>query len=83
MWILLGYLVLGLIMIYGSAFIHIVYAEMNGYECIKWWEEHQDIIRSQINNNRVSYVYGLIIWPIRLIQFINSMPELYDQYDRR
>ena len=81
---LFEYLLTGLVLIYGTAFGHLLRAEMKGYKAIEYWSEHGGSMLSQVNNLPLAVVWGLIIWPVRYINMIMSiLPEAYNLYDRK
>lgn len=83
LWIL-GYLLIGLVTIYVTVFIHFIKAEMNGYCCMDWWRENFDLPNTlSTNQGKYQFIIGMIIWPVRLYQFIDMIPELYQAYDIR
>lgn len=72
----LWYLVIGIVLIFITAFIHLVRAEQKGYEALEWWNNQESTC------DPVSFFAGLIIWPIRLYQFIFiTVPDLYETYE--
>jgi len=73
----LGYLVIGYASLFVVVMIHIIKAEKAGYDCLNWWGKHTANIGNQIDDN---FIIGLIIWPVRLMQFIIDIPEYYEQY---
>ena len=78
----LVYLVIGVIAIYGSAAIHLVQAESKGYKAVDFWSEYSGALADMPVLDG-SLVLGLILWPVRLAQFIMSFPDLYDMYELR
>lgn len=77
---ILGYIVLGLLLIYGTAYIHLIRAEMKGYAAIDWWEKNGDSITQSVTPR--SYVLGVLVWPERLYTcLMKTIPELYKLYD--
>lgn len=66
---------IGLLVIFIAAVIHIVKAVRIGYEPVleedSKFEGIYDIVK---------FLWGLTIWPIRLAQFIDEIPERYTKY---
>lgn len=79
----LWYLVIGYITIFVTIIIHIVRAELKGYEALKWFEEYSsenEIISGP--NDAMDVLIGFTIWPIRELQFIFiTIPKLYEAYE--
>lgn len=77
---ILGYIVLGLLLVYGAAFIHLIRAELKGYAAIVWWDKNGESIRQMVTPR--SYILGVLVWPERLYTFLmKTIPELYKLYD--
>lgn len=79
--LLLGWMILGFISIYGVAFIHIFKSYMKGYNSIEWWQNHSTDLFKDGPNDMIRMLYRLIVWPIRLMEFIDQIPYLYEQYE--
>ena len=73
------YLLVGLIAIFSAGVIHLIRAERKGYDAINWWNEHNIIAEADYLVLRL--IFGTIIWPVRLAQFIMDLPEYYGMYD--
>jgi hypothetical protein len=72
------YELVGVIMIFGTSAIHICRAMKKGYpvlECLN--EKHEEIFGSP---TKLDYIIGLVVWPIRYIRFLCSIPYLYELY---
>lgn len=74
------YLVIGLVAIYATAFIHLfISIRKYGWLVLDFWQEVREKYLTDIP--KIQYVVGLILWPYRLLGFITSMPDLYDMYE--
>lgn len=72
-------MLLGLVVIFVAALIHIIKAHTNGYRVLEWWENRHEPIRDLYDV--IMIIFGLIIWPIRFTQFLLDIPWLYEQYE--
>ena len=81
-WYLLGYIILGIICIYGVAAVHLATADIRGYKALEWWTEEKGK-RLRADTTKKDVIIGVLIWPIRLIEFINVIPDLYTLYERK
>lgn len=79
---LLVYLVTGLVAIGGVVTIHFIKAEMKGYDCLNWWDEHNEKLKAEMkaDGNYESFIIGLFKWPIKVKWFIDDLPYYYEQY---
>lgn len=77
---ILVYCVIGLVTVFGVVTIHIYQAEKSGFKCIEWWKKHGDSFNLGVT--LPALVFGLLIWPYRVYQAINTFPELYSMYER-
>lgn len=80
-WYLLGYIILGIISIYVVTFVHVITAEISGYKALEWLERNSDQIRAGTSKKDV--IIGIFIWPIRIIEFVNNIPDLCMLYGRK
>lgn len=75
---LMEYLSIGLISVYLTAVVHLIRAEIKGYAACDWWNK----FKSGVGKVPISsYIFGLMIWPIRLAEFIVVIPDLYETYE--
>ena len=81
MLVVLLYLLLGVVVLYGVILAHFITSEMKGYKSIEWWTEHNSDMRKDISWQKV--IFGLIIWPVRIIQFLLSIQKLYEAYSQK
>lgn len=80
LWYLLGYLVIGLVCIYGAAVIHLMKAEMKGYAALDFWTKHSEELTAGATPQ--GFMLGMMIWPERFVNFVcNLIPEWYELYD--
>ena len=79
---LLVWCILGFISVYVTICAHMIKAYINGYDSIGWWQDYLSK-KDRDDNHRetLKIIYGLIVWPIRLIAFVDRIPELYEQYE--
>lgn len=77
--IVLNYLIVGLVTVFGVALIHLIIAEQKGYDALKYWNTHDLIFK---DSDLIKAIFGLMIWPIRVIEFI-ATNNLYELYDRK
>lgn len=76
-----GYLLLGCIAMYVAAFIHLWNAEKKGYDALYYWRyEGSSITCDYIKNSKHEVIFGIIIWPVRLVQFYMDMDKYYELY---
>lgn len=80
---LLGWCILGYISLFVIVCTHMVKSYMKGYDSMKWWEKHTADFKKNTNHKMVRFICGLILWPMRLIEFVNCIPKLYEQYELR
>lgn len=79
-----GYLLIGLVAIYVTVLIHLIKADMKGYCVMEWWKENYNLDHPlSTEQDKYQFLIGMIIWPVRLYEFIEVIPELYDLYDIR
>ena len=80
MWYVLGYLLLGWIVIYMTAAVHLMKAEFKGYAALEWWDEyHQREVYDVYY--MMDFIVGSFIWPMRFVQFLAEIPWYYEQYE--
>lgn len=77
------YLVGGFVVVYASVFIHLVRAWNKGYDVVKYWKEQELENEFEEPMDYAKFAWGLIIWPVRLIEFLDEIPDLYEQYELR
>lgn len=78
--LVLGYVVLGFLCIWAAAFIHLLTAEKRGYRACAYWEENIFPVIKNEKYRTLKVIFGLIIWPVRFIQFLLSIKRLYEEY---
>lgn len=74
---------IGLISIFMVTTGHLIVSYVKGYDSFEWWAKHGSEINRNLENKEILFVIGLMIWPIRLVQFVSSIPVLYEVYDLR
>lgn len=72
------YYLTGFVMIYGAAVVHLIRAEMKGYDAIKYWDKHQ---LGLTYDDLPAMLIGITIWPVKLIQFLSETDYYYSLYD--
>ena len=77
------YLFSGIISVSAAVIIHLAKAEGDGYDALNWWSEHKfDAIHEHRTTNTLLLVlWGIIIWPVRIIQFIRGIKKYYAKYE--
>lgn len=75
----LWYLIVGLVCTILVGAVHLWQAESEGYEALDYWTEHNDMSDVIMGE----FMFGLCIWPIRIVEFINSLPYYYELYERK
>lgn len=70
------YTLIGFVSIFVAALIHINTAMKMGYKVIEYWNDHP-----VPNGCWPRFLVGVLIWPIRLIQFIMCIDDLYIAYE--
>lgn len=75
------YLLIGMATLYVEAVMHLVMAEKQGYEAIKFWSENGSVILESDSNLPANFLIGIIIWPVRAIQFAMGVQQYYELYD--
>ena len=78
---LFGYAVIGILVLGVTFTIHLIKAEMQGYWALDYWEVVFPMIEKKISIGEL--VWSILIWPVRLIQFIAIVGVFYDIYDYR
>lgn len=78
--LILGYIVLGFLCLWTAAFIHLLIAERRGYRACDWWQENIFPQLKNVKHRTLKIIFGLFIWPVRLIQFLLSIKRLYKEY---
>lgn len=70
------YTLIGLVSSFVAALIHIITAMKMGYKVIEYWNDHP------VSNGCWPHILvGILIWPIRLIQFIMRIDDWYIAYE--
>ncbi len=82
---LLGWMVLGFIVIWAASATHLIKATRSGYKPVEYYWEHQhSVVKGLVRNNNciAAILWGSVIWPARLVWAINDYyPHLYEQYE--
>ena len=75
LWMMIGFCVIYVVII-----VHLVRATMKGYDAMGWWKRNSPPLFG--SSDHVSQTtLGLMIWPIRLYEFISSIPQYYEEYE--
>ena len=81
------YLLIGIGTFLAVVSLHLYIAERNGYEAVNWWYKRVKNISPDEyhfkSSKNLSFIFGLVIWPIKVTMFIIDMPKYYDLYDRK
>lgn len=81
---LLGWMIGGYLVVCISLMIHMFNAERKGYEAMKYLEENLYPVAIEILHSKsgiAALVLGLLIWPVRWIQFLIDIPNYYEAYE--
>ena len=79
---LLGWMLLGFVVIFTTIFIHVLIAEKRGYRALKWLSYASKKANSNTDHIVIKLIFGLLIWPVRLTQFLMKLPYYYSKYER-
>lgn len=77
---LLVYLCIGVILTIAMSIIHMIKAIRKGYDIDTINQAINRALLNQISKGRV--ICGLLIWPIRLIEFIDYQKYLFNLYNQ-
>jgi hypothetical protein len=78
------YLIIGFATTYVFVVVHLIQAEAKGYNAISWWiESNQTVFSAERKTIVPNFMMGIIIWPVRLAEFIAQIPDLYDSYESK
>ena len=83
---ILMYLLIGFGTLYAVILLHLIKAEKEGYAAFEWWHRRNENMSPDFyiaNSEKLSFVLGMIIWPIKVTNFIINIPNYYEQYDRK
>ena len=81
---LIVYLIVGYVTIFCAMLIHLIRAESKGYAAIDWWDKNNPIqMYDATGTTVIRFLFGIMIWPIRVIQFLTSISDLYELYDHK
>ena len=77
------YLFIGLIVLCATIFIHLFLAEYRGYDATDWWYNYTVSHASNGHNyaRRLKMLWGMIIWPVRIIRFVIDTKKYYKNYE--
>ena len=81
MLILLAYLVGGYLTIFVAVLTHFIVADKQGYDVLKWWQSELSSGVFSNGDTVFDLIWGLFVWPVRLINFLINLPWYYEQYD--
>ena len=79
---LLGWMLLGFVVIFTTIFIHVLMAEKRGYRALEWLSCASKKAKSNADHTVIKLIFGLLIWPVRLTQFLMKLPYYYSKYER-
>ena len=79
---LLGWMLLGFVVIFTTIFIHVLMAEKRGYKALKWLSYASKKANSNTDHIVIRLIFGSLIWPVRLTQFLMKLPYYYSKYER-
>ena len=79
---LLGWMLLGFVVIFTTVFIHVLMAEKRGYRALEWLGRASKKANFNTNHIVIRFIFGLLIWPVRLTQFLMKLPYYYSKYEK-
>ena len=79
---LLGWMLLGFVVICTTIIIHVLMAEKRGYMALKWLGCASKKANSNTDHIVIRLIFGSLIWPVRLTQFLMKLPYYYSKYER-
>ena len=79
---LLGWMLLGFVAIFTTIFIHVLMAEKRGYRALKWLSYASKKAKFNTDHIVIRLIFGLLIWPVRLTQFLMKLPNYYSKYEK-
>lgn len=76
------YLLMGPVMIFIAALIHIIKAERKGFDALSCWSELEiDSLIDEGYITKINFIVNMIFWPYRLLTLILiDMKYFYEQY---
>lgn len=80
---LLVWILIGAFMMWLAAFIHLKTAEQKGYKALEWWFNNINQLLDDDDQKYfgIRFGFGLVIWPVRFIQFTLDLKYYYSVYD--
>lgn len=83
LWIIVTWVIVGFVLLMLTIFTHIGIAHLKGYHNVSDKLIYCMTLADEVDNNEsnIPLFVGLFIWPVRIIQFIQSIPTLYEMYD--
>lgn len=77
-WILAGYLTM-----FVAMYVHLVTAEGKGYKALEWWMTNLSLMMEGDDQKYfgIKLIFGLVVWPVRFIQFTLDLGYYYSMYD--
>ena len=79
---LLGWVLLGFVVVFTTIIIHVLIAEKRGYRALKWLGCASKKANSNTDHIVIRFIFGSLIWPVRLTQFLMKLPYYYSKYER-
>lgn len=77
------YLIVGFITVVGVLSIHLIRAELKGFAALDWWDKYDPLYGETRESFLIKFLFGMMIWPIRVIQFMMEIDDLYEAYDHK
>ena len=77
------YLIVGLTTIFGVVSIHLIRAELKGFAAFDWWDKHNPPYEETRESSLIKFLFGMMIWPVRVMRFMMEIDDLYEAYDRK
>ena len=80
---ILLYFLLGILAFSLTLIIHIMIADLKGYDALEWWNKHTTVSWKVSLRDFVIIVFGIILWPITTVIFILTSKNFYKNYKRQ
>lgn len=81
---ILLYILVGMGMLLLTFIIHIIIADLKGYDAMQWWEKHTTFISWRISISDLFIILGgWALWPVSIALFILCRKEFYKNYRRQ
>lgn len=79
--IMLDYIMIGFVTICAVILVCILTAELRGYRAFDYWED--EVLPNIAKVSGSQWIWSILIWPIRVWQFIALSDILYESYKHK